>query len=158
LNAAGILVVAAAGHSGPSCSTVSEPAAYENVLSVGALDTKKDNVTSFSSRGPIRTVNRVKPDISAPGKDILSAMPPNRYGKMSGTSMACPHISGVAALMWSALPTFNRQPAKTMKLMTSFARHLAYKGYCGSPNDVPNNMFGHGVAQTFDAIKGGLSF
>lgn len=67
--------------------------AYDEVISVGSID-GAGNKSSFSNYGDWV-------DICAPGTGVLSTLPSNKYGKMSGTSMACPHVSGVAALVVS---------------------------------------------------------
>lgn len=106
LRAAGIFVVASAGNSGPDCSTIADPLPlYDEVFSVGAVD-RNNNIASFSSVGPVLAdgSGRTKPDIAAPGVDVLSAWPGGGYAYSSGTSMAGPHVAGVVALIWSANP------------------------------------------------------
>jgi serine protease len=106
--AKGILVIAAAGNE--STSTSSYPAAYPNVISVAAINRNLEQA-SYSNFGP--TI-----DIAAPGGDssvdrgILSTWGDDRngpaiftYGSQQGTSMAAPHVAGVAALMKSAKPS-----------------------------------------------------
>ena len=92
LRAAGIFVVASAGNDGPRCNTITDPIAiYGQVLSVGAVDAA-NNLASFSSEGPI-TVDgsgRTKPDVVAPGVNVLSAFPQSSYTYLDGTSMAGP--------------------------------------------------------------------
>jgi serine protease AprX len=86
------------------------------VVTVGATDSN-DNIASFSSRGPVTwwlnvapwndysdTSPLIKPDISGPGVDVLSAQLGGGYTTMSGTSMATPHLAGVAALLLSINP------------------------------------------------------
>ena len=69
------------------------PANYEKILSVGAMD-RNGTKASYSNYGDWV-------DICAPGSNIMSTLPGNKYGNSSGTSMACPHVSGVAALIVS---------------------------------------------------------
>jgi len=101
LNAAGILAVYSAGNDGPGAASVGAPASYPEALAVGAT-TSSDDIASFSSRGPSPFDGSLKPDVSAPGNAVYSALPGNRYGYLNGTSMAAPHVAGLAALLWSA--------------------------------------------------------
>jgi subtilisin family serine protease len=99
-NSKGILFVAAAGNDASNNDqTPSYPASYDvqNVISVAASD-HKDQMASFSNSG-VRTVH-----VAAPGVDIWSSVPGSKYQKMSGTSMATPHVAGLAALVKAAIP------------------------------------------------------
>lgn len=89
-NTAGVLLIAAAGNSGPN--HVSYPAAYDVVVAVGAVD-GSDAVAYFSNTGSYL-------DASAPGVSVLSTYKNGGYATLSGTSMASPHAVGVAALIW----------------------------------------------------------
>lgn len=88
----GLLLVAAAGNSGPGMGTVGFPAKYQSVIAVSAIDSA-NAIAGFSSRGP-------EVELAAPGVNVLSTIPGGGYGTMSGTSMACPHVSGAAVLAW----------------------------------------------------------
>ncbi|MBO0516579.1 S8 family peptidase [Streptomyces beijiangensis] len=117
LSARGTLFVVAAGNSGTA--GIGAPAAASSALTVGAVD-KKDALAPFSSRGP-RIDGAVKPEITAPGVDIIAARaagtslgtPVNdRYTSMSGTSMATPHVAGAAALIKEAHPDWSGERIK----------------------------------------------
>ena len=97
---AGILFVAAAGNDGTNNDLGPHyPSNYElpNVISVAASN-HYDNLAYFSNYGA-GTV-----DLAAPGRSIYSTVPGNGYASYSGTSMATPHVAGVAALAWSVAP------------------------------------------------------
>ena len=124
LTAAGIVVTAAAGNSGARCDTVTDPpATYRSALSVGAVD-RAGRVAGFSSRG------NGKPELLAPGVDVVSALPGGGYGRLSGTSMATPQVAGVVALMWAANPHLVGDVARTRALLVQTA-HPVTDG-CGT--------------------------
>jgi serine protease AprX len=159
--AAGIMTVVSAGNSGSSCGTISTPPTfYDEVYTVGALDTGTDTIASFSSRGPVAVddSNRLKPDITAPGTSVRSAYPGNAYASMSGTSMASPHVAGAIALLWSARPWLKNQIATTEDILNNSAVHVS-STECSS-NGWPNNVYGYGrldVKAAVDAAPPGGS-
>jgi subtilisin len=107
----GALVIAAAGNSGPNANTIGYPGALVNAVAVASLDNAFVNgthrVSSFSSRGNPNTdgdfyIQEKDVELSAPGGSIYSTAVDGNYATMSGTSMATPHISGLAAKLWSS--------------------------------------------------------
>jgi thermitase len=101
---AGQLFVAAAGNDGANNDVINSlPASYptENIVSVAALNNKGE-LASFSNFGKLSV------DVAAPGQNIYSTLPNNRYTTYSGTSMAAPHVAGIAALLASRYPRWTR--------------------------------------------------
>lgn len=99
-----IAPVFAAGNSGPNSNTIASPGALQSTLAVAAIN-QKDLIASFSSRGAVDWQNGTilqKPDVAAPGVDVYSAAYKGGYVSWNGTSMACPHVAGVIALMLQA--------------------------------------------------------
>ena len=98
--ASGVLLVAAAGNDASrftvifGIDTIDYPARYDSVVAVGAIN-QEDERPSWSSTGP-------ELELAAPGVDIYSTYWDNTYAALSGTSMACPHVSGVAALIFAS--------------------------------------------------------
>jgi hypothetical protein len=173
LRAAGIMMVVSAGNDGPGCGTAVEPpASYDAVFSVGATDDRA-HIAPFSSRGPAGAL--VKPDISAPGIGVRSSIPGGDYGVAGGTSMAAPHVAGVAALLWSADPSLIGDIDTTERLMCQTAvpqpvdnlctiQDEAPEGdiaslftgpicACGDVTGTPNNVYGCGFIDAGAAVE-----
>ena len=125
----GVVVVAAAGNDGPSYDTISSPGCAKRVICVGATD-KNDEVASFSSRGS-DYAEIIKPDVVAPGTDIVSAWPGRSYCSLRGTSMACPHVTGVVALTLQMHPDWTPDEIKTALRNTAvdLGYNLTTQGY-----------------------------
>ena len=159
LNAAGIFVATSAGNSGPRCSSVLDPIAiYQDAFAAGAMD-QKGNVADFSSRGPVTVdgSDRVKPDILAPGVDVLSAFPVGSYKQESGTSMAGPHLVGVVALMWSAQPKLVGDITRTEQILESTARPYQGTRQGCFQGGTPNDAYGYGVIDAYAAVKAAIA-
>lgn len=159
LRDAGIFVVVSAGNDGPNCSTVEAPLSlYDSVFSVGAID-QFGEMAFFSSRGPVTAdgSGRMKPDIVAPGVDILSSVPGGNYESNQGTSMAGPHVVGAVVLLWSAEPSLIGDIDRTEQLLIQAA-----DPYTGSTNvgcfegNIPNAAYGYGILDVYEAVKEAL--
>ncbi len=124
-------------------------------FTVGATD-QNDQIASFSSRGPVTVdgCNRLKPEVSAPGVNVRSATYNGSYGGMSGTSMAAPHVAGVAALLLSAYPELKGQPDLLQQLIEHSAVPQATSETCGGTAGlVPNNVYGWGRVDALRAYR-----
>ncbi|OWK43728.1 S8 family serine peptidase [Fimbriiglobus ruber] len=133
--AAGVIVVTAAGNGGTNNDTTGfYPADYiaqsNNVVTVAATDSN-NNLASFSNYG----ANTVM--LAAPGVNILSTLPGNTYGYMTGTSMATPFVSGALALLWDDHPTWSyEQVIAKLKASVDPLPSLAGKTITGGRLDV----------------------
>lgn len=108
---ANVVIVAAAGNSGSGTDMVIYPARHPQVIAVAATGKNKRRA-SFSSQGPAV-------ELAAPGVNILSTLPLNAYGQMSGTSMASPHVAGTAALVIQANPTLTNEQIRSFLIRTA---------------------------------------
>ncbi|MHA5051337.1 S8 family serine peptidase [Streptomyces sp. SD15] len=118
----GALFVIAAGNTG-AASSIGSPGAADSALTVGAVDSA-DKAAYFTSAGPRYVDNALKPDLSAPGVSILAARSQlisgsGYYTSMSGTSMATPHVAGVAALLAEKHPDWTGAQLKDALMSTS---------------------------------------
>jgi uncharacterized repeat protein (TIGR01451 family) len=156
VRAAGIMTVHSAGNDGLICSSIDTPAAiYDASFTIGAT-TSRDVIWSRSSRGPV-TVDgsgRIKPDVSAPGEGVFSSYPGSGYTILSGTSMAAPHVAGLAALLISANPALSGNVDRIEQAITSSALRKTGNQFCGtSGNRIPNNIYGYGRIQAYNAFR-----
>ncbi len=126
----GVVVVAAAGNDG--VSTTFEPASYTNAIAVAAVD-RYDRLASFSNWGASWV------DVAAPGVDIASTYPNNGYVYMSGTSMAAPHVAGLAALLAGQ----GRSASQIRAAIENTADNISGTGF----------YFKHGRINSYDAVN-----
>jgi subtilisin family serine protease len=162
-----VLFVAAAGNYGPSDETVGSPAAAKAALGVGAVN-GRDQLSVFSSRGPLMVNYAIKPEITAPGVNIAGARaagttlstPINaRYIVASGTSAAAPEVAGAAAILAALHPGWS--PAR-LKADIISAAHPATGGdiYAlgGGCVDIATAITDQVAASTPIAALGAASF
>ncbi|MGH3347017.1 MAG: carboxypeptidase regulatory-like domain-containing protein, partial [Nocardioides sp.] len=148
--AAGIVPVFSNGNDGPSAGTVGSPGSFPESFGVGATDVN-GVIASFSSRGPVTWdgTELTKPDISAPGHHVISAFPADlgygEYVDLSGTSMAAPHITGVAGLVLAGNPSLTVDQVESA--LTATARQEPHMG------ELPDNDYGHGVVDALAAVN-----
>ena len=169
---AGLVVVAAAGNEGPNNNGFSSVAASDKAITVGAVDdgdtvTRDDDVIAdYSNRGPRGTDNdddileELKPDVVAPGTDIMSCMYSPRpvgfvtgYQQMTGTSMACPHVAGIAALMLEAKPGLNASKVKNLLRKTAEPKGTVYDP---DISETYSREYGFGRVNVYEALRGTL--
>lgn len=134
------------------------PGAHEDVIAVGSFDAGA-KAASTSSRGP-NDINRVKPDVSAPGVSIRSAWSTadNMHNTISGTSMAAPHVTGIVALVLAAHLSWSYSDVVASLRMSANRSILkTATEVCGGiqPTTYPNNVYGYGAVDAAAAL--GLS-
>ncbi|WP_423462349.1 S8 family peptidase [Promicromonospora sp. MS192] len=144
----GALFVTAAGNDGPR--SISTPALADSALAVGAVDAT-DTLADFSSTGPALD-GGIKPEVTAPGVDVLAARSQlvrgsGMYTTMSGTSMATPHVAGTAALVAAAHPDWTAEQIKEAIVSTAvptpaYTAYEAGSGRIDAPAAVAAEVFG----------------
>ena len=151
--AAGIVPIFSSGNTGEYNAggegSIGSPGSLEDSFSVGAL-TKDDRLAKFSLRGPSKHTNKFKPEISAPGVNILSADYKGGYVLKTGTSMAAPHVTGAVALILEA--NKNLSVDKVEDILKSTATPLTDDHYINSPN----MGYGYGKLNVYKAVEAAL--
>ncbi|WP_456474151.1 S8 family peptidase [Candidatus Pyrohabitans sp.] len=126
----GVLLIAAAGNSGDGNAFTDEvmyPAKFDSVIAVGAIN-RNDTTLYFSASGP-------EVELVAPGVEIYSTWPRDTYAYASGTSMAAPFVTGMAALYWSENKTLSNSELR--ELLRNTALDLGEEG--------KDNVYGYGL-------------
>jgi len=168
----GLIIVAAAGNAGPNNDGIPPPASADEVITVGSVDNNEsiprgdDYIADSSNRGPREDdgdedrIDELKPDLCAPGVSIMSVRyseigqgNPNiqgEYVESSGTSMACPHITGIIALMLDANPDLSPMEVKQLLRKTAERR--------GEPYDPEldkhySREYGWGIVDAYKVIR-----
>ncbi|MCX7643347.1 MAG: S8 family serine peptidase, partial [Armatimonadetes bacterium] len=139
------------GNRGPDPRTTSSLGDYPMAFAVGATDIN-DRIADFSSRGPVfweGIGEIIKPDVSAPGVDVMSAVPGGGYERWEGTSMACPHVAGTVALMISlAIKNRRYDEIDVDFLKRALERTAVDLGAPGKDND-----YGWGRIDAYEALR-----
>jgi len=132
-------------------NTITVPATAAKVISVGAYDAVYDSYASFSGRGAAMTdTSRMKPDLAAPGVDVISCAPGGGYTAKSGTSMAAPFVTGAAALLMEWGIRLGNDPYLYGEKIKAYLRRGAKKmpGF----SEYPNNRVGYGALCVRDSL------
>ncbi|NLX90728.1 MAG: S8 family serine peptidase [Firmicutes bacterium] len=150
LEKAGITVIFASGNNGEEGP--GSPASYPHSFCAGALKQAGDRfeAANFSSKGPVRwqDISYIKPDLVAPGVNIVSTWPGKKYAIQDGTSTAAAHLSGAAALLLGAKPDLSPAEIKYLLKSTSFWDPL-----WDNSGSRPNNVYGYGLPDVYAAVK-----
>ncbi|MCD8134032.1 MAG: S8 family serine peptidase [Clostridiales bacterium] len=131
--------------------TITVPATAAKVISVGAYDAVYDSYASFSGRGAAMTdTSRMKPDLAAPGVDVISCAPGGGYTAKSGTSMAAPFVTGAAILLMEWGIRLGNDPYLYGEKVKAYLRRGAKKmpGF----SEYPNNRVGYGALCVRDSL------
>ncbi len=167
----GVLLVTAMGNEGPwrrianlpsdsiyrpvtgVTGSLITPADADSIVAVGAAFSSffGNQLASFSSTGPTSD-GRVKPEVVAQGVSVVSASPGslNNYVGVSGTSLSTPLVGGVAALVFSAHPELT--PMQVREALINTAVQINDTDPAKNITSWPNNWYGHGIVNAFDAI------
>ncbi|MCA0170962.1 S8 family peptidase [Bacillus sp. RAR_GA_16] len=130
--------------------SIATPANYPESFATGATDIN-DSLGSFSLQGP-SPYDEVKPDVSAPGVNIRSAVPGSNYeGGWNGTSMAAPHVAAIVALLRQADPSLTVDEIE--EIFLNSVTPLTDDEF----PDSPNNGYGYGLVNAFDAVSSVIS-
>ena len=131
-------------------ATLTIPSAAAKVISVGAYDSSNDSYAAFSGRGYTRQTNRIKPDLVAPGVEIMTTAPGGGYQEQTGTSFATPFVTGSAALLmeWGILRGYDPYlyGEKLKAYLIRGARQLSAEA------EYPNPRVGYGALCLADSF------
>ncbi|GAA4061299.1 hypothetical protein GCM10022248_31540 [Nonomuraea soli] len=146
---AGIFPAFSVGNDGPACMTTGYPGGNGQAYASAAFDAE-DVIAPFSSRGG--DTSYTKPDLSAPGVDVRSAVPGGAYASYSGTSMASPHTAATVALMWSAMPSLRGMVDDTRVILDATAIRVQDTTCAYAADGSSNAVWGNGKLDAYAAV------
>ncbi len=157
LKSAGVVVVVSAGNSGPNCNTISGPPAFFSPSFTVGATAINDTIANFSSRGAVSVDSsyRLKPDVSAPGRNVRSVIRGGSFAAFSGTSMAGPHTAGLVALILSA----NKELEGEVDVIEDIIKQTAVPRFTEQECDsiagqsYPNATYGYGRINALKAVE-----
>ncbi|UYN85245.1 MAG: S8 family peptidase [Cyclobacteriaceae bacterium] len=151
-NGRGTVVVFGAGNHGYYGPVINYPANFhDDILTVGAITAT--GVRSIFQEG-FASGYGSKLDVVAPGSGIRSTVPGDSTSSFSGTSMASPHVAGIAALMLSANPNLSRcQVINIIEATSQKVGSYSYSATTGRPHGTWNNEMGYGLVDAFAAVQ-----
>ncbi len=129
-------------------TTITSPGNTSQAVTITAYNVAAKNIYPNSGRGYTKD-NTVKPDVAAPGMDVLAPMPGNRYGRVSGTSVAAAHTTGVAAMLFEwGIVQGNYGSISSIQIQRFLLRGVeAQSGYAH-----PNNVWGYGTINIYNTF------
>ncbi|MGL5353538.1 MAG: S8 family serine peptidase, partial [Clostridium sp.] len=132
-------------------NTLGIPATVTNIIAVGSYNYINNNISSFSGRGRDDVIQLIRPDIVAPGEDITSVAPNRTFDTKSGTSMATPHVTGIAALLMEWGIAKNNDPF----LYGERLKYYLVRGAKRNRSDViyPNSSWGYGEVCAYKSFE-----
>ncbi|WP_243158691.1 S8 family serine peptidase [Clostridium beijerinckii] len=139
-------------------NTLGIPATVDNIIAVGSYNYRTNNLSSFSGRGAQNKGDLVKPDLVAPGEEIVGPVPNGGYDSKTGTSMAAPQVAGICALMmqWGIIK------GNDLYLFGLRLKYYLLKGAQRRRTDVtyPNPLWGYGevcALNSFNLLQADLN-
>ena len=132
-------------------NTLGIPATVDNIIAVGSYNYITNNISTFSGRGAENDGGVIRPDIVAPGENIIGPIPNGGYDSKTGTSMAAPHVAGICALIMEWGIVKGNDPY----LFGQRLKYYLVKGANRIRTDIeyPNPLWGYGTICAFDSLE-----